>query len=66
MGRLITVKEAARELGVSPWVVYRLVRENLLPGVVRLGKRRVVLRRDVVEAWLRGEQVLPRRAESGQ
>jgi excisionase family DNA binding protein len=66
MGRLITVKEAARELGVSPWVVYRLVRENLLPGVVRLGKRRVVLRRDVVEAWLRGEQVLPGRAESGQ
>jgi excisionase family DNA binding protein len=66
MGRLITVKEAARELGVSPWVVYRLVRENLLPGVVRLGKRRVVLRRDVVEAWLRGEQALPGRAESGQ
>jgi excisionase family DNA binding protein len=53
MGKLAKVSEVAEELGVSRWVVYRLAREGTLPGVARIGKRRIVIRRDILEAWLR-------------
>jgi excisionase family DNA binding protein len=54
MGRLVSVKEVANELGLSRWSTYRLIREGRLPGVVRAGQRRVFVRRDVLDAWLRG------------
>lgn len=54
MGDLLRVGEVATQLGVSRWVVYELVRRGVLPGAVRVG-RRVLLRRPVLEAWLRGE-----------
>jgi excisionase family DNA binding protein len=52
---LLTLKEVARLLGLTPWVAYRLARERRLPGLVRLGERRVFVRRAILESWLRGE-----------
>jgi excisionase family DNA binding protein len=52
---LLTLKEVARVLGVTPWVAYRLARERRLPGLVRLGQRRVYVRRAVLESWLQGK-----------
>ena len=55
MKGLLTLKETARVLGLSPWVTYSLARQGKLPGLVRLGERRVYVRRAVLESWLRGE-----------
>jgi excisionase family DNA binding protein len=53
--QLLSIREAARVLGLTPWVAYRLARERRLPGLVRLGERRIYVRRAALEAWLRGE-----------
>ncbi len=46
-----SVPEAAEVLGVSPWLVYRLVAEGDLPSV-RLGDRRLVVPHLALEAHL--------------
>jgi len=51
---LLSVPEAAALAGFSRAVAYRLVREDRLPGVVRLPGRRLRVRRRVLEAWLAG------------
>jgi excisionase family DNA binding protein len=53
--QLLSIREAARVLGLTPWVAYRLARERRLPGLVRLGERRVYVRRAILEAWLQGK-----------
>ena len=42
-------------LGVSQWVAYNLARQGRLPGLVRLGERRLYVKRRVLEAWLQGK-----------
>ena len=51
MSRLLTAEEVAMRLGVSGWVVYRLVKERRLPAV-RLGPRRLRFRPESVEKAL--------------
>jgi len=55
MKGLLTIRETARLLGLSPWVAYRLAREGKLPGLVRLGGRRLFVKRKVLEAWLKSD-----------
>jgi excisionase family DNA binding protein len=64
-GELLRIPEVARRLGVSRRVCYDLVARGVLPGVVRSG-RALYVRKQPLERWLRGEQALPGRAESGQ
>jgi excisionase family DNA binding protein len=40
-GRFLTRDQVAEELGVSPWVVYSLIRKGRLPAI-RIGARGVV------------------------
>jgi len=49
----MSVADAARQLGVSRNTAYKLAASGELPGVVRLGHRRVVSRR-VLERFLEG------------
>jgi len=52
--RTYTVAEAARVLGISRGLAYRLAREGRLPGVIALG-RRFVVSRAALERLLAGE-----------
>ena len=49
---LLLVSEVAAILRTSPKAVYAMVERGQLPGVVRLG-RRVLVRRDDLLHWLR-------------
>jgi excisionase family DNA binding protein len=51
---LLDVRQAADLLGLSRWQLYQAARRGELPGAVRLG-RRLLFKRQVLEAWLRGE-----------
>lgn len=53
---LISVSEACELAGLSRSVGYRLLRENALPGAVKLPGAQVMVRRRVLEAWLNGER----------
>ena len=48
---LLLVSEVAAILRTSPKAVYAMVERGLLPGVVRIG-RRVLVRRDDLVHWL--------------
>ena len=48
MKKLMSVHEAAEQLGVSLWTVYRLARARRL-GSVQLGKRRLFAEEDIEE-----------------
>ncbi|MGQ0723267.1 MAG: helix-turn-helix domain-containing protein [Candidatus Eiseniibacteriota bacterium] len=48
---LLTAKDAARLLRTSPKAIYAMAERAQLPGVVRIG-RRLLLRRDDVLDWL--------------
>ena len=48
---LVTVPELAEGLRTSPKAVYTMVERNMLPGVVRIG-RRLLFRRDALLQWL--------------
>jgi excisionase family DNA binding protein len=48
MKRLMSVEEAAKRLGVSLWVVYRLARSGRLQSI-RLGRRRLFSDADLAE-----------------
>jgi len=56
--RFLTRDQAAKELGVSPWVVYSLIRKGRLPAIrIRIGGRgswRVS--REDLEAYRRGSE----------
>jgi excisionase family DNA binding protein len=47
---LITIASAARQSGVAPWTLYRLVRESAIPPVRVAGKVRRVKLSDVLAA----------------
>lgn len=54
-GRLtLTVKEAATMLGISRNLAYELARRGELPGVIKLGEKRIVVSRVQLENLLRG------------
>jgi len=38
MDRLISLKEAAEKLGISPRSVRRLIDEKILPPIIKIGK----------------------------
>lgn len=51
----ISVEEAARQLGISRGLAYELARTGKLPGVIRLGAKRLVVSRAALERLLEGE-----------
>ena len=48
----VTVEEAAGLLGIGRTLAYRLARDGELPGVIKLGPRRVVVARAALEELL--------------
>lgn len=55
-GRLtFTIKEAAAKLGISKNLAYELARRGELPGVIKLGKKRMVISRVKIERLLLGD-----------
>ena len=55
-GRLtLTVKEAAAMLGISRNLAYELARRGELPGVIKLGEKRLVVSRQALGELLAGE-----------
>jgi len=48
---LLTVPEVANILRTSPKAVYEMIRRRQLPGVTKIGRRRLV-RRDALVHWL--------------
>jgi len=52
---VLSIPEAAAELGVSKTLAYSLARQGKLPGALRIGQRRLVVSRFQLEAYLRGE-----------
>lgn len=55
----MSVKEAAKALGISRGLAYDLARQNKLPGVLRLGRRMVVSRK-AINAFLDGGNLPPK------
>ena|SRR5579859_2892145 len=53
---LLSISEAAVLAGLSKSVAYRLATAGSLPGLVRLPGARMLVRRRVLEAWLRGDE----------
>ncbi len=51
----MTVAEAAAALGISKNLAYDLARRGELPGVIRLGVKRLVVSRAKLLAVIRGE-----------
>lgn len=49
---LLLVREVAAFLRTTPKAVYSMIERQLLPGVVRIG-RRVLVRQDVLLEWVR-------------
>lgn len=49
----LTVREAATMLGISRNLAYQLAREGKLPGVIKLGDKRLVVSRIQLENLLR-------------
>lgn len=47
----LSVKEAAKALGVSRRVAYHLTRKNDFPSI-RLGEKRIIILRDKLIEWL--------------
>ena len=54
-GLTLSIPEAARELNISKNLAYSLARKGKLPGVLRIGERRLIVSRFQLEAYLRGE-----------
>ena len=59
MNDILTVSETAAYLRLSKAQVYILFSQKKLPHI-RLGQKRVVVRRDHLEDWLRAQTVLVR------
>ena len=51
----LKVKQAAAMLGISKNLAYELARRGELPGVIRLGQKRLVVSRLAIERLLQGE-----------
>lgn len=51
----LTVREAAAMLGISKNLAYELVRRGELPGVLKLGKKRIAISKAQFQKFLDGE-----------
>ena len=51
----VSIKQAAIMLGISKNLAYQLARAGELPGVIRLGKKRMVCSRAAIERLLDGD-----------
>lgn len=51
---LLKIPEGATLLGIPEHQMYAVIREKAIPpdAVVRIGVRRIRLRRDILEAWI--------------
>jgi len=59
MAKLCTVERGAEFLGVSKQRMYELVRRNMIPGVVKIG-RQVRIDLEELEVWAKnGGRALP-------
>ena len=57
---MLTVKQAAQRLGVSPTTVYGLCQRRLLPHIrIGLGRGAVRIREEDLEEYVRGATVRP-------
>ena len=55
-GRLTyTIRETAAKLGISKGLAYRLAKEGRLPGLLKLGDKRLVVSATQLENLIRGE-----------
>lgn len=61
--RTLTVNEFMAETGAKPSSTWKMIRECRLP-VIRMG-RRVLISRDVLEQFLRGEFSTPALSDEG-
>jgi excisionase family DNA binding protein len=59
MNEILTVSETAAYLRLSKAQVYILIGQKKIPHI-RLGQKRVVVRRDHLEEWLKTQTVLAR------
>jgi len=50
----LTVKEAAARLGISKNLAYELAKRGELPGVIKLGEKRIMVSRVQLEHLLQG------------
>jgi len=53
---MMTVKEIAKEIGVAPMTVYRLVHRGELPAI-RISQRSLRVRREELVKYLENQQV---------
>jgi len=51
----MTIPEVARALGISRNLAYELAKRGELPGLIRLGAKRVVCSKLAIEKLLQGE-----------
>ena len=51
----LKIKEAAAMLGISKNLAYDLARRGELPGVIKLGQKRLVVSKLAIERLLQGE-----------
>lgn len=51
----VSIKEAATMLGISKGLAYQLARAGELPGVIKLGKKRMVCSRSMITKLLAGD-----------
>ena len=63
MSNLLTVKEVADTLRVSPGRVYQIVADNRLP-IVRFGPRSIRIPADDFKTWLAGTLIPAREKRS--
>ena len=55
----LTIAEAAAMLGISRNLAYELARRGELPGVIKLGQRRLVVSKLAISRLLEGKDDLP-------
>jgi len=51
----VTVEEAASLLGIGRNLAYLLARRGKLPGVIKLGEKRLVVSKSAIEKLLQGK-----------
>ena len=59
MNDVLTAKEAAAYLRLSPAQLYKMIARKQIPHI-RLGQKRVVIRRTELEKWLEVQTVVVR------
>ena len=51
----LSIPEAAAALSISKTLAYQLARAGRLPGCLKVGRRRLIVSRFLLEAYLHGE-----------